>query len=93
MIIEYIVLIEERWWFTGNIYVLPQIRYDILIEIFQCIQLVPIDSLCTTCVCFEPKPAWKGGFPALMTSPLLPGRLVTAPADHGGLHDAPPGLR
>ena len=28
MIIEYIVLIKERWWFTGNIYVLPKIRYD-----------------------------------------------------------------
>ena len=28
MIIEYIIFIQERWWFTGNIYVLPIIRYD-----------------------------------------------------------------
>ena len=28
MIIEYFIFIQERWWFTGNIYVLPIIRYD-----------------------------------------------------------------
>ena len=28
MIIEYFVLIEGRWWFKGNIYVLPKIKVD-----------------------------------------------------------------
>ena len=36
-------------------------RNCILIEIFQCLQLVSVGLLLTTCVCFEPEPARVGG--------------------------------
>ena len=45
-------------------------RNCILIEIFQCLQLVPIGSLYSTWVCFEPEPAWERGFPEIMTQAL-----------------------
>ena len=44
MIIEYIVLIEGRWWFTGNIYVLPKFRYDNTMYLVMLLYLVIILS-------------------------------------------------
>ena len=45
-------------------------RNCILIEIFQCLQLVSIGLLLTTCVCFEPEPVREGVFHAIMTYAL-----------------------
>ena len=46
------------------------VRKSLLIEISHCLQLVSIGSLLTTWVCFDPEPAWEGGFPEIMTPSL-----------------------
>ena len=60
MIIEYIVLIEGRWWFPGNIYVLPKIRYDRLKIMMIIHHTIHISQMCPVLDSINIDPAHGG---------------------------------